>query len=90
MILDWDIHHGNGIQHVFYEDPSVLYVSLHRFDNGDYFPGLKGSSHEFVGQGKGKASYKTAIELRAWVRQYIMSKIFCIDESTYPCAELTR
>lgn len=30
LILDWDIHHGNGIQHVFYDDPSVLYISMHR------------------------------------------------------------
>ncbi len=32
IILDWDIHHGNGTQHIFEDDPSVLYMSLHRYD----------------------------------------------------------
>ena len=32
MIVDWDVHHGNGTQQIFNEDPSVLYVSLHRYD----------------------------------------------------------
>ncbi len=30
MIFDWDVHHGNGVQDIFYEDPDVLYVSVHR------------------------------------------------------------
>ena len=30
MIVDWDVHHGNGVQHIFDDDPTVLYVSLHR------------------------------------------------------------
>lgn len=30
MIVDWDIHHGNGLQDIFYSDPNVLYVSIHR------------------------------------------------------------
>ena len=30
LILDWDVHHGNGIQHMFYESNNVLYISLHR------------------------------------------------------------
>lgn len=32
MILDWDVHHGNGTHEIFDEDPSVLYVSIHRHD----------------------------------------------------------
>uniref|UniRef100_G3UF87 Histone deacetylase n=1 Tax=Loxodonta africana TaxID=9785 RepID=G3UF87_LOXAF len=39
LIVDWDIHHGNGTQQAFYNDPSVLYISLHRYDNGNFFPG---------------------------------------------------
>lgn len=54
LVLDWDIHHGNGIQNIFYDDPSVLYMSLHRFDNGDYFPCQKDGSHTYVGKGAGK------------------------------------
>ena len=32
LILDWDVHHGNGTQHMFYRDSKVLYMSLHRYD----------------------------------------------------------
>ncbi len=38
LILDWDVHHGNGTQHIFEDDPSVLYMSLHRHDPG-FYPG---------------------------------------------------
>ncbi|XP_013889955.1 histone deacetylase 7 [Austrofundulus limnaeus] len=52
LIVDWDVHHGNGTQEVFYCDPNVLYISLHRYDNGNFFPG-SGSPAE-VGSGAGK------------------------------------
>ncbi|KAG8708724.1 hypothetical protein FRC08_018756, partial [Ceratobasidium sp. 394] len=48
-ILDIDYHHGNGTQEVFYEDPSVLYVSLHA--EGDY-PYFTGTTKE-IGKGPG-------------------------------------
>jgi acetoin utilization deacetylase AcuC-like enzyme len=35
-ILDWDVHHGNGTQDIFWDDPSVLYLSVHQFP---YYPG---------------------------------------------------
>ena len=35
-ILDWDVHHGNGTQDIFWDDPSVLYVSLHQWP---FYPG---------------------------------------------------
>eukprot|EP00939_MAST-03C_sp_MAST-3C-sp1_P004786 g4786.t1 len=38
FILDWDVHHGDGTELIFRDDPSVLYVSLHRFENGAFFP----------------------------------------------------
>ncbi|XP_069319113.1 histone deacetylase 6 isoform X1 [Eulemur rufifrons] len=45
LIVDWDVHHGNGTQHMFEDDPSVLYVSLHRYDHGTFFPmGDEGAS----------------------------------------------
>uniref|UniRef100_A0A8D0ABI8 Histone deacetylase n=1 Tax=Sander lucioperca TaxID=283035 RepID=A0A8D0ABI8_SANLU len=52
LIVDWDVHHGNGTQEVFYSDSSVLYISLHRYDDGNFFPG-SGSPAE-VGSGAGK------------------------------------
>uniref|UniRef100_A0A8C4R2Q5 histone deacetylase n=2 Tax=Eptatretus burgeri TaxID=7764 RepID=A0A8C4R2Q5_EPTBU len=39
LIIDLDVHHGNGTQEAFYEDPGVLYISLHRYDHGSFFPG---------------------------------------------------
>ncbi|XP_056410464.1 histone deacetylase 6-like [Hyla sarda] len=54
MILDWDIHHGNGTQHIFQDDPSVLYVSLHRYDDGLFFPSSEDAAHDKVGSGRGE------------------------------------
>jgi len=39
LILDWDVHHGNGIQNMFYEDPNILYISIHVYLNGEFYPG---------------------------------------------------
>ena len=52
MIVDWDVHHGNGVQHIFEEDPNVLYVSTHRFGEG-FYPGTGHPSHVGVGAGVG-------------------------------------
>ncbi|MEE9279347.1 MAG: histone deacetylase [Myxococcota bacterium] len=47
-IVDWDVHHGNGTQHLFAEDPATLYVSTHQYP---FYPGT-GALCE-TGQGKG-------------------------------------
>jgi acetoin utilization deacetylase AcuC-like enzyme len=47
-IVDIDVHHGNGTQWIFYEDPSVLYVSTHQYP---FYPGT-GAAHE-TGRGEG-------------------------------------
>uniref|UniRef100_A0A1I7ZWF0 histone deacetylase n=1 Tax=Steinernema glaseri TaxID=37863 RepID=A0A1I7ZWF0_9BILA len=52
-IVDWDVHHGNGTQLCFEDDPSVLYVSLHRHDNGNFFPGTGAVTEVGSGAGKG-------------------------------------
>jgi acetoin utilization deacetylase AcuC-like enzyme len=49
LIADWDLHHGNGTQHTFESDPSVLYFSTHQYP---YYPGT-GAFGE-VGRGEGK------------------------------------
>ena len=48
LIVDWDVHHGNGTQAAFYEDPTVLYFSVHQYP---FYPG-KGAEKE-RGAGKG-------------------------------------
>ncbi len=50
LIVDWDVHHGNGTQHEFYDDPRVLYFSTHRY--GFFYPGTGGAAE--VGNGRGE------------------------------------
>ncbi|XP_072179857.1 histone deacetylase 4-like [Diadema setosum] len=53
LIVDWDVHHGNSTQKIFYEDPHVLYISLHRHDNGNFFPGTGAPDECGCGAGLG-------------------------------------
>lgn len=50
LIVDWDVHHGNGTQDIFYCDPSVLFVSFHQYP---HYPGTGGSDETGEGDGKG-------------------------------------
>ncbi|GMM47971.1 histone deacetylase [Pichia kluyveri] len=54
VIIDWDIHHGNGTQKVFFNDPRVLYISLHRYEQGKYYPGTNAGGADQVGEGLGE------------------------------------
>lgn len=58
LIVDWDVHHGNGTQDAFYNDPGVLFVSLHQHD---WYPALSGELEQ-VGSGAG-AGYTVNIPL---------------------------
>ncbi len=71
LIVDWDVHHGNGTQHSFWDDPSVLYFSTHQFP---FYPGT-GAADELGGAhargrtvnvpwgaGMGDAEYLAAFE----------------------------
>jgi acetoin utilization deacetylase AcuC-like enzyme len=49
-IVDYDVHHGNGTQHVFEDDPSVLYVSTHQYP---HYPGTGATDERGVGPGEG-------------------------------------
>ncbi|XP_047221732.1 histone deacetylase 6 isoform X2 [Girardinichthys multiradiatus] len=62
LILDWDVHHGNGTQHMFENDNSVLYISLHRYDNGTFFPFSQDAAPDRVGVAEG-AGYNVNV---AW------------------------
>ncbi|XP_039092776.1 polyamine deacetylase HDAC10 isoform X4 [Hyaena hyaena] len=54
LIVDWDVHHGQGIQYIFEDDPSVLYFSWHRYEHGRFWPYLRESDADAVGQGQGR------------------------------------
>jgi acetoin utilization deacetylase AcuC-like enzyme len=49
-IVDWDVHHGNGTQEAFYNDPSVLFVSAHQYP---FYPGTGGVAEVGVKEGAG-------------------------------------
>ncbi|XP_049579588.1 polyamine deacetylase HDAC10 isoform X5 [Syngnathus scovelli] len=53
LIVDWDIHHGQGVQYAFEDDPSVLYFSWHRYEHQKFWPELRESDYDSVGEGKG-------------------------------------
>ena len=50
LILDWDVHHGNGTQHTFEDDPTVLYISTHQYP---YYPGTGAWFETGTGRGDG-------------------------------------
>jgi acetoin utilization deacetylase AcuC-like enzyme len=45
---------GDGTSKIFIEDDTVLYISIHRYDNGDFYPGGEMGSYKNIGGGRGK------------------------------------
>jgi len=70
LIVDWDLHHGNGTQHSFYDDPRILYFSTHQYP---YYPGT-GALDE-IGRGKGKG-YTINVPLQGGAGDDAFVKIF--------------
>jgi histone deacetylase 6 len=54
LILDWDVHHGNGVQMAFEDDPNVLYISLHVHNGGKFYPSGDYGDHLHIGIGAGE------------------------------------
>ena len=50
LIVDWDVHHGNGTQDIFYSDPRVMFFSIHRYP---FYPGTGAASETGTGRGLG-------------------------------------
>ena len=50
MIIDWDVHHGNGTQHIFEDDASVFYFSIHQYP---FYPGTGAADERGKGDGEG-------------------------------------
>src|SRR4030042_601360 len=70
LIVDWDLHHGNGTQHSFYDDSRILYFSTHQYP---YYPGT-GSLQE-IGQGKAEG-YTINVPLSVGAGDASFVKIF--------------
>jgi len=50
LCVDWDLHHGNGTQEIFYDSPAVFYLSLHQ---GNFYPGTGWTGEKGEGEGVG-------------------------------------
>jgi acetoin utilization deacetylase AcuC-like enzyme len=70
LIVDWDLHHGNGTQHSFYEDPRVLYFSTHQYP---YYPGTGDLKENGRGAGLG---YTINVPLRPGADNALYVDIF--------------
>ncbi len=58
-VVDWDVHHGNGTQGIFYDDPSVFFFSTHQYP---WYPGTGARGENGMGRGRG---YTLNVPLRA-------------------------
>lgn len=70
LIIDWDLHHGNGTQHSFYDDPRIIYFSTHQYP---FYPGTGGVKE--IGRGKGEG-YTINVPLRSGPGDSEYLKIF--------------
>jgi len=84
LIIDFDVHHGNGTQNIFYSDPSVLFISLHLF-LPFFYPGT-GAARE-VGEGQGYGS-TVNIPFGAGAGDYWYNRTF--SELIWPLAQKHR
>jgi acetoin utilization deacetylase AcuC-like enzyme len=79
LIVDYDVHHGNGTEAMFYDDPSVLYISTHQYP---FYPGTGAATDIGTGQGEG---YTINIPLPAGSGDTNYTTIF--DLIVWPAAE---
>ncbi len=70
MIIDWDVHHGNGTQHIFEEDDSVFYISIHQFP---HYPMTGKADERGIGKGEG---FTLNVPLRANSDDQIYLRVF--------------
>jgi len=82
LVIDWDVHHGNGTQEMFYESPDVLYISTHQYP---HYPGT-GSLHE-IGAGAGEG-FTVNIPMMAELGDAEYGRVF--DELIGPIARKFR
>ncbi len=82
LIVDWDVHHGNGTQAAFYADDSVLYFSTHQFP---FYPGTGAATER--GQGKGEG-YTVNVPLPAGADDAAYERAF--KEVLLPAAKSYR
>jgi acetoin utilization deacetylase AcuC-like enzyme len=67
LIVDWDVHHGNGTQDIFYDDESVTFFSIHRYP---FYPGTGGAEETGSGKGLG-ATFNVPVRFGTSRRAYL-------------------
>ncbi|BBU22603.1 histone deacetylase [Mycobacterium xenopi] len=79
LVVDYDVHHGNGTEAMFYDDPSVLYISTHQYP---FYPGTGAANDVGTGRGQG---YTINIPLPAGSGDSNYAMVF--DQIVWPAAE---
>ncbi len=82
LIVDWDVHHGNGTQEIFYTDPSVYYLSLHMTG---HYPGTGSTGQTGSGAGKGttrNVPFPHGVEREYYLEVYDEVVSMVLDEFT--------
>src|SRR4051812_3216815 len=69
-ILDWDVHHGNGTQGIFYDDPTVFFFSMHQYP---WYPGTGARGETGLGRGRG---YTLNVPVRAATQAAAQRRMF--------------
>ena len=92
-IFDWDIHHGDGTQSMFYDDKRLLYVSLHRRDNLTFYPNKVECGADYVGEGEAKGfninvAWETGLEVDEFKRMSNTVSDLGNQEYRYACDTL--
>jgi acetoin utilization deacetylase AcuC-like enzyme len=99
LIVDWDVHHGNGTQAAFYDDPTVLYFSVHQHP---FYPGSGTESEKGTGEGlnytinvplpsgSGDAEYRKAFEEKLLPAALAFKPDFVLVSAGFDAAEGDR
>ncbi len=69
-IVDWDVHHGNGTQGIFYDDPTVFFFSMHQYP---WYPGTGARGETGIGRGK---DYTLNVPVRAQTKAAEQKRMF--------------
>jgi acetoin utilization deacetylase AcuC-like enzyme len=69
-IIDWDVHHGNGTQGIFYDDPSVFFYSIHQYP---WYPGTGSSGENGMGRGNG---FTLNVQVKAGTTAQVQRRMF--------------
>jgi acetoin utilization deacetylase AcuC-like enzyme len=69
LIVDWDVHHGNGTQDIFYADGQVSFLSIHRYGHG-FYPGTGAANETGTGRGLG-ATLNVPLPYNTLRRHYV-------------------